>query len=143
LEGRISIPTIVVVTTGNQTVNLSWSAIPGAIGYDVYRNNALVSNGGSQYPTTTGTSYTDALSFDYGAAPEGLESGPAGMGAGAMWALTHQLTGATPTVGVGLGLGSSTATTASAGSKTLPANPVGFLEISLNGTIYKIPYYAT
>jgi hypothetical protein len=34
-----------------------------------------------------------------------------------------------------------TATTATAGSATLPSNPVGYLEVSINGTNYKIPYY--
>jgi hypothetical protein len=32
--------------------------------------------------------------------------------------------------------------TANAGAATLPANPVGFLEIKINGTARKIPYYA-
>jgi hypothetical protein len=34
------------------------------------------------------------------------------------------------------------ASTASAGSATLPANPVGFLILKINGTSNKIPYYA-
>ncbi len=35
-----------------------------------------------------------------------------------------------------------TATTATAGSQTLPASPVGFLEVNIGGTTYKLPYYA-
>lgn len=35
----------------------------------------------------------------------------------------------------------NTATTATAGTATLPANPVGFISIPINGTIQKIPYY--
>lgn len=35
-----------------------------------------------------------------------------------------------------------TSATASAGSATLPANPLGFWEFDLNGTAVKIPYYA-
>jgi hypothetical protein len=36
----------------------------------------------------------------------------------------------------------STATTATAGSQTLPANPAGFLNITLpNGTPARVPYY--
>lgn len=35
-----------------------------------------------------------------------------------------------------------TATTAVAGAQTLPSNPVGFVTITLNGTVRKIPYYA-
>jgi len=35
----------------------------------------------------------------------------------------------------------SSATTATAGSATLPANPVGFINVTVNGNAYKIPYY--
>jgi hypothetical protein len=37
----------------------------------------------------------------------------------------------------------TTAASATAGAETLPANPVGFLQIKINGTSQKIPYYAT
>ncbi len=37
----------------------------------------------------------------------------------------------------------STATTATGGARTLPANPVDFLVVIINGTSRKIPYYAT
>jgi hypothetical protein len=30
---------------------------------------------------------------------------------------------------------------ATAGSAVLPANPVGFIEMTINGKIYKVPYY--
>lgn len=36
-----------------------------------------------------------------------------------------------------------TAASASAGAATLPANPVGFLDVAINGTVRKIPYYAS
>jgi len=35
----------------------------------------------------------------------------------------------------------SSATTATAGSATLPTNPVGFINVTVNGKPYKIPYY--
>jgi hypothetical protein len=35
----------------------------------------------------------------------------------------------------------TSATTATAGSGTLPANPVGFINITVNGVPYKVPYY--
>jgi hypothetical protein len=35
----------------------------------------------------------------------------------------------------------SSATSATAGSATLPANPVGFINVTVNGKAYKIPYY--
>jgi hypothetical protein len=35
----------------------------------------------------------------------------------------------------------SSATTATAGSATLPANPVGFINVTVNGQPFKVPYY--
>ena len=35
----------------------------------------------------------------------------------------------------------SSATTATAGSATLPANPVGYINVTDNGQAYKVPYY--
>jgi hypothetical protein len=35
----------------------------------------------------------------------------------------------------------TSASTATAGSATLPANPVGFINITVNGVPYKVPYY--
>lgn len=35
----------------------------------------------------------------------------------------------------------SSAATATAGSATLPAAPVGFINISVNGQPFKVPYY--
>lgn len=35
----------------------------------------------------------------------------------------------------------SSAPTATAGSATLPANPAGFIEVTVNGESKKIPYY--
>lgn len=55
------------------------------------------------------------------------------------------INGATPTTGISsgvVGLGATTAATASSGSATLPGNPVGFLEVNIGGTIFKLPYYA-
>jgi hypothetical protein len=37
----------------------------------------------------------------------------------------------------------SSSTTATAGSATLPSNPVGFVNVTVNGKAYKIPYYNT
>jgi hypothetical protein len=41
-----------------------------------------------------------------------------------------------------LAIGSATSTTATAGAQTLPANPAGFIQAYLGGTLIKIPYYA-
>lgn len=34
-----------------------------------------------------------------------------------------------------------TSPSANAGNSVLPANPVGFIEMTVNGKIYKVPYY--
>jgi len=40
-------------------------------------------------------------------------------------------------------IGGATSSTATAGAATLPANPLGFLAVTLpNGTAVKIPYYS-
>jgi hypothetical protein len=36
----------------------------------------------------------------------------------------------------------SSATTATAGSATLPSNPVGFINVTVNGQPFKVPYYS-
>ena len=35
----------------------------------------------------------------------------------------------------------SSASSATAGSATLPANPVGFINVTVNGKQFKVPYY--
>lgn len=35
----------------------------------------------------------------------------------------------------------SSASTATAGAATLPANPVGFINVTVNGQNFKVPYY--
>jgi hypothetical protein len=35
----------------------------------------------------------------------------------------------------------TSATTATTGAATLPANPVGFINVTVNGQPYKVPYY--
>lgn len=35
----------------------------------------------------------------------------------------------------------SSSTTATSGSATLPANPVGFIIVNVNGKPFKVPYY--
>lgn len=35
----------------------------------------------------------------------------------------------------------SSATTATTGAATLPANPVGFINVTVNGKPFKVPYY--
>jgi hypothetical protein len=35
----------------------------------------------------------------------------------------------------------NSSTTATAGSGSLPANPVGFINVTVNGVAFKVPYY--
>jgi hypothetical protein len=37
----------------------------------------------------------------------------------------------------------SSSSTATAGSATLPANPVGFMNVTVNGQSFRVPYYNT
>lgn len=53
-----------------------------------------------------------------------------------------QAAGAAPLATGVIGYGGTTAGTATAGAAALPANPVGFIVININGTTNKIPYYA-
>jgi len=38
-------------------------------------------------------------------------------------------------------MNNTSAPTATAGSGTLPANPVGFMNVTIDGQPYKVPYY--
>jgi hypothetical protein len=44
---------------------------------------------------------------------------------------------------IGVSLTQTTASTATGGSATLPSNPVGFVDILISGTTYKLPYYSS
>ena len=72
--------------------------------------------------------------------------GEATINADALIATVAQLVQATnslsSTMKAALPVVQSTATSATAGAQTLPANPAGFLLITLpNGTAAKVPYY--
>lgn len=45
--------------------------------------------------------------------------------------------------GIRINPASRITTSATAGSQTLPSNPVGFISVNINGTDYKVPYYNT
>ena len=45
--------------------------------------------------------------------------------------------------GIRVNPSSRVTTSASAGSQTLPSNPVGFISVNIDGTDYKVPYYNT
>ena len=62
-----------------------------------------------------------------------LAAGAVGAGMTVLPTLTPRLT--RPSTGA------LTATSATAGAQTLPANPAGFLTITIGGTQYKVPYY--
>jgi hypothetical protein len=64
-------------TSGNQTVNLSWTAVPGAIGYNVSRQGQYVHTSGGTYPQVAAgtTTYTDSSSLSAGGSISSIASG--------------------------------------------------------------------
>jgi hypothetical protein len=80
------------VTSGNQTVNCTWTPPPGnPIGYNAYRastpsGGALI-NAGCSSPQFTGTSFSDTFSFTCGnGIPSVPAGGPSGMNASGVFA---------------------------------------------------------
>jgi hypothetical protein len=90
--GTISTYCIATPTTGNQTVTVNWTAIPGATKYNVYRGQTLNATG---LVTCSGavstTSYVDTLSTGCGGSPLQASGGPAGMHGSTGWDQTHVL----------------------------------------------------
>jgi hypothetical protein len=84
-EGEKSAPFSVTTTTGNQTVNCSWTAPSGSpIGYDVARNGQKIT---TSTPMTTTTSYSDTQSFTGGGTATTLPvGGPSGINSNLAWA---------------------------------------------------------
>jgi hypothetical protein len=102
------------VNSGYTSGFISWSAISANSGF---ATGALFASGGINFQILCGN-----------------QGNPQG------W----KVIGPTPTVSASqIGLGSTTAASASSGAATLPGNPVGFLEVNIGGTMYKVPYYAT
>lgn len=67
--------------------------------------------------------------------------------ADSIWAILNQdvqaITALRTTISSVFPVSTGTAASATAGAATLPANPVGFLVVTLpNGTTAKVPYYA-
>ncbi len=99
------------------------------------------------------TTYGDVYFYDAGA----LTMEIANIGAGGGWTIRPRTTGLLRIGDTGktvecYGIWNlkppsdllfNTATAAVAGTATLPANPVGFISIPINGTVRNIPYYAT
>src|SRR5208337_362015 len=105
-EGNISYQSTGQTTsTGNQTVNCSWPAVPGAIGYDVYKNNGggsqLIYLGGCAIPQVTGLSMSDTVGTDCAIGTSTIPSGgPAGMQGGQLWGLNLTLPAVTAPSGL-------------------------------------------
>jgi hypothetical protein len=91
-EGTPSSPCTSMVTSGNQTVTVSWNAMPVAIGYDVYRNHQLVSSSGCTPPQTRDTSFVDTSGWTCGPGqPNVSAGGPSGLSQGDVWGPTIKL----------------------------------------------------
>jgi hypothetical protein len=83
-EGQTSYSCTAVTTTGNQTVTVSWSAIPGAIQYQVGRNVREI-----PASPITGTTFVDTFASTAGPNFSSVAvGGPAGMQNGQVWAGT-------------------------------------------------------
>jgi len=80
-EGQSSYVCSATTTTGNQTVTVSWSAVPGAVQYQIARNGreVLVS-------PSTGTTFVDTFNITTGPnVSQTAVGGPAGMQNGLVW----------------------------------------------------------
>jgi hypothetical protein len=117
-EGTLSTSCAATTTTGNQTVTLSWSAIPGVAQYNLYRGVNNFSNvgplNGSPIAALT---YTDTAAVGPGGPfPQLASGGPAGMHANLVWAQIMQV-GDRATITSGAGAPSGGACTTSTGGK--------------------------
>lgn len=88
-EGTASLPCSATTSSGNQTVTVSWTAIPGVKGYNVIRcnppTNCQTPGSNTNNPMQTTTSFVDTASFGNGH-PQFASSGPINFGNGAMQA---------------------------------------------------------
>jgi hypothetical protein len=113
-EGVYSYLCTATTTTGNQTVTLSWTAIPGVIQYNVYRNGVALTTS-----PISATTFTDTLAGPAGNPAGTLAAGgPAGMHGSTLWGQTVQV-------------GDRAAITSSAG-----APPAGLCTTTTGGQIY-------
>ena len=93
-EGKFSLPCSATTSAGNRTVSLSWTAVPGATAYNLYRgtsaNYTVLLN--CSNPNTTTNSYTDTAGSACGqSAPNTAAGGPAGMRNGLIWGNIHAI----------------------------------------------------
>jgi hypothetical protein len=145
------------ITTGTSTQTGQWTFGP-ATGTSGTLEHQFQSSTGSAYinvnPVTSGQIAGVQL-LNAGTARWNMLNNPSNVGAANSWELrnngntTVMQVSPSGTVTVGpsgftgtFSLNNLTATTASAGSRTLPSNPVDFLVVNINGTDRKIPYYA-
>lgn len=116
------------------TMRFSSGASPGTAG-SIYITNAGRLGIGTSAPG-------DALSVVGNIVATGDAGITGGITAAVVQAGNVRATAGAVSMGAtGLSLGSTTATTASAGSATLPANPLGFLTAFVGATQIRIPYY--
>jgi hypothetical protein len=116
-----------------------------------FNNNALASGNTAADWTTTGYN-GDYISYTTGVGTILVNGGTTTLVSSATQltaVLPLQINGgleiaiATGTAGAGhLNIGTTTSGTATAGAATLPANPLGFLVMSLSGSNIKLPYYS-
>jgi hypothetical protein len=114
----------------------------------------LISNANGTIAWTNGASgtvlrKTSTGSVDFATSNTILQSGPVNLGSqpltttGAISAASATVSGTTTTGNISLTAASLSSTVGSAGAaNALPATPAGYIQISINGTTYKLPYYS-
>ncbi|MBZ5540709.1 MAG: hypothetical protein LAN61_09345 [Acidobacteriia bacterium] len=98
-EGLLSLPSSGCTTSsGNQTINISWTALTGASGYNLYRSNGggytRVNQSPCAGPQFTTTSFADTFSFSCGTgAPGAAGGGPVSLTGSAVYTPKITLSG--------------------------------------------------
>lgn len=91
-EGTMSYGCTATTTTGNQTVTLNWTALPGVTQYSIYRGASLSNVGLGPCSLVTGTTYVDTLASGCGQGGTTLAAGgPSGMRGSLMWTQQMQV----------------------------------------------------
>jgi len=86
-QGVYSYLCTATTTNGNQTVTVGWTAVPGAVQYNVFRNGVALTAS-----PVTGTSFSDTLANPGGnPGPNQAAGGPAGIRGSLIWSQQNQI----------------------------------------------------
>lgn len=135
LDCQLACPITNIVETAGNVVTLTVQNNVAISGQSVYLEGLLTGTwlNGQTVTLTAGTNATTLVFTDPTA--HGAQASHAEIGRASLSTLQITKTGLIRVPS------NNTATTATAGAQTLPANPAGFLTITVAGTTQKIPYY--